>query len=151
MRTLLIFLVCAVWTASIHAQSLTLEGGAAAVPSLLPSWTLGASLQIPIIDRFSIGVNYYRWAENQDRLEVIAKNPPIPQNDPRYDPTKTFPGFRGTFWGNYVTNIYAGYRFIQSENLAVEFGLGYALLEKRVLNADAAFPHAIFFYDLFST
>ncbi|MFY7998181.1 MAG: hypothetical protein ACOVSW_06225 [Candidatus Kapaibacteriota bacterium] len=132
---------------STQAQSLAIEGGAAAVPTLLPSWVLGATVQVPIIERFSVGVGYFRWSENRDKLAVIAKNPRIEQNDPRYSASITFPGFRGDFWGNSALNIYASYRFIEIERLSLESGLGLALVQRNELIADAAFLHAIYFLE----
>lgn len=147
MRVLLIILASMFCAITTKGQSLCIEGGASAVPTLFPSWTLGANVQMPIVERFSLGVGYFRWAENQDKLSVIAKNPRIEQNDPRYSPSITFPGFRGDFWGNSVLNIYASYRFLETERWSLEVGLGLARVQRTELIADAAFLHAIYFLE----
>lgn len=126
MRTLLILLVCAVCTLTMKGQSFSIEGGAATVPTLLPSWTVGGSLQIPIIERFSVGVSYYRWADNADKMKEIAKYPILDPLNPQY----VNPGFLGVFWGNQVFSFQGSYQFLRLELLTLEAGLGWSFIDK---------------------
>ncbi|MCU0426624.1 MAG: hypothetical protein MUF71_13455 [Candidatus Kapabacteria bacterium] len=123
-----------------NAQSITLESGAAAVPTHLPSWTLGGSLQIPITERFSVSAGYYRWADNKEQQAVIDKYPVRDQLHPDY----VFPQLtlKNSYWGNNVFALYAHYKPIMTESLSLEIGVGWSFIEYGLLVAGTGIPDA---------
>jgi hypothetical protein len=140
MKTIFITIICVLCTLHAKGQSLTLEGGVAAVPTLLPSWTIGGSLHIPIIDRFSIGASYYRWANNRDRDAIVAQYPLRDQ----LNPTFIFPQLtsKNQYWGDETFVVFAAYRFIEAEKLSFEAGVGWSFLESIMLIAAIGYPDA---------
>jgi hypothetical protein len=122
------------------AQSIVLEGGAAAIPTHLPSWTVGGSLQIPVIERFSLGVSYYRWADNKDRQSVVDMYPIRDQFHPNY----VFPQLtiNNSYWGNSVFALFALYKPIMTNVVDIELGLGWSFLEYGLLVAGTGIPDA---------
>jgi hypothetical protein len=141
MYKLLLFLVVAVYLpATVSAQSITLEAGAAAVPSLLPSWTLGASVQIPIVERFSLGASYYRWADNADRQAFVAQYPIRDTRSAEY----IFPqlSLQNRYWGNNTLAVFALYKPFETERFSLEVGAGWSSLEYVLLAAGIGVPDA---------
>lgn len=142
MRNFFICFCCliSVAYANSKAQSITLDGGAAAVPTHLPTWAVGGSLQIPIVERFSIGASYYRWANNKDQQTVIDTYPVRDQFDPNY----VFPQLtiKNTYWGNNVFALFALYKPITTNIFDLEIGLGWSFLEYGLLVAGTGIPDA---------
>ena len=141
MRTFPLSLIFIVFTyTSLSSQSITLEGGAAAIPTHLPSWTVGGSLQIPIIERFSVSASYYRWADNKDRQSVIDMYPIRDQFHPNY----VFPQLtiNNSYWGNNVFALFALYKPIMTNVIDVELGLGWSFFEYGLLVAGTGIPDA---------
>lgn len=139
MRTFFLSLIIAIFACtSLSAQSLTLEGGAAAVPTHLPSWTLGGSLQIPVIAGFSVGASYYRWANNLNRQALIDK---YPLRDPT-SPSFIFPenSINNTFWGNNAFALYALYKPFETEKINIEVGIGWSFIEYVWLQSGIGIP-----------
>jgi hypothetical protein len=126
MQKILIIIIFTICTLNAKGQALSIEGGSAAVPTLLPSWTFGASLQIPIVEHLSLGASYYRWADNADKIKEIAKYPILDPLNPQY----VNPGFLGVFWGNQVFSFQASYQFLRLESLTMEVGLGWSFIDK---------------------
>jgi hypothetical protein len=139
MHKLLVCIAAAIYLpCTIHAQSITLEAGAAAVPSLLPSWTVGASVQIPIIDHFSLGASYHRWADNADRQAFIDRYPVRDTRSTNY----VFPqlSLQNRYWGNNAFAVFALYKPFQTEQLSLEVGAGWSFLEYAILAAGIGVP-----------
>ncbi len=136
-------LCCLLWWCippQATSQTITLESGAAAVPTLLPSWTVGGSLQITVIERFSIGASYYRWADNRDRQDVIDKYPLRDSRSPNF----VFPqlSIKNMYWGNNVFVVYGLYKPFETELISLEIGLGWSFLEYSLLDAGIGVPDA---------
>jgi hypothetical protein len=142
MRLFFVSLIFAVFTCtSLSAQSLTLEGGAAAVPTLLPSWTLGGSIQIPVVAGCSLGVSYYQWANNAGKQAVIDRYPIRDQFAANY----VFPQLSRdeiVWWGNNVFALSVSYTVFKNESLSLDAGLGWSYIHYVMLNFGIGVPDA---------